>query len=111
NVTNFEVMAKQEIRLTLKNAGELPKESMGHNIVVLAPGTSIPDFATEAFRWKDADYIPEPYESSIMTHSRLLGPGESDTITFDLENPGVYEFICSFPGHWGTMHGSITVSN
>src|SRR5690606_11022046 len=107
--TSFTAKAGQEIQITLKNVGELPKESMGHNIVVLAPGTDLAAFGGEAFKAKDADYIPATYASSIIAHTKLLGPGESDTITFTIDEAGEYEFVCSFPGHWGTMRGTITV--
>lgn len=107
--TEFHVKAGQEITLTLKNVGELPKESMGHNVVILTPGTDLADFGGEAFKAKDEDYIPATFASSIVAHTKLLGPGESDTITFKIDTPGVYEFVCSFPGHWGSMKGTITV--
>src|SRR5690606_18666046 len=106
---SFTVKAGQEIQITLTNVGELPKESMGHNVVVLAPGTDLAAFGGEAFKAKDADYIPATYASSIIAHTKLLGPGESDTITFTIDEAGEYEFVCSFPGHWGTMRGTITV--
>lgn len=105
----FTVKAGQEIQITLKNVGELPKESMGHNFVVLAPGTDVAGFGGEAFKAKDDDYIPATFASSIIAHTKLLGPGESDTITFTIDEPGEYEFVCSFPGHWGTMRGKIVV--
>src|SRR5690606_9664242 len=107
--TAITVKAGQEVQITLKNVGELPKESMGHNLVVLAPGTDLAAFGGEAFKAKDDDYIPATYASSIIAHTKLLGPGESDTITFTIDEAGEYEFVCSFPGHWGTMRGTITV--
>jgi len=106
---SFTVKAGQEIQVTLKNTGSLPKESMGHNFVVLAPGTDVAAFGGEAFKAKDSDYIPATYASSIIAHTKLLGPGETDTITFTIDEAGEYEFVCSFPGHWGTMRGKIIV--
>ncbi len=107
--TEVNVNAGQEITLTLKNVGELPMETMGHNVVILTPGTDLADFGAAAINAKDDDYIPASLSSSIIAHTKLLGPGESDTITFQLDTPGVYDFICSFPGHWATMKGTITV--
>lgn len=105
----FKVKAGEEVTLTLKNVGELPKESMGHNVVVLTPGTDHADFGGEAFKAKEDDYIPATFASSIVAHTKLLGPGEEDTITFTIDTPGVYTYVCSFPGHWGTMRGTIVV--
>lgn len=101
------VEAGQPVTLTLKNVGTMAKEAMGHNVLVLKPGTNVEEFAQAAMANKATDYIPESLQSSIVAHSKLLGPGESDTITFTLEK-GEYEFICSFPGHYGSMRGKIT---
>ncbi|HLV38890.1 plastocyanin/azurin family copper-binding protein [Xanthomarina sp.] len=107
--TAIQVSVGQEITLTLTNVGQLPKESMGHNLVVLIPGTDLADFAGAAFGAKADDYIPASFATSIVTHTNLLGPGESDTKTFQINTPGTYDFVCSFPGHWGTMKGTFTV--
>lgn len=105
----FKVKAGQEVQLTMKNAGTLPVESMGHNVVILKPGTDHAEFGAQSFKAKDNGYIPETFSSSIVAHTKLLGPGESDTISFTIDEPGVYTYICSFPGHFGTMHGTIVV--
>lgn len=100
------VKAGEEVELTLKNVGELPKESMGHNFVILAPGVDVATFGGEAVAAADNDYIPKTSLSSVVAHTKLLGPGEEDKITFTLEK-GVYTYICSFPGHFGVMQGKI----
>jgi len=28
-------------------------------------------------------------------------------VDFTVTQPAVYDFICSYPGHWGTMQGKI----
>ncbi|HMR19187.1 MAG TPA: azurin [Sphingobacterium sp.] len=100
------VKAGEPVELTLKNVGELPKEAMGHNFVVLAPGVDLATFGGEAASAADNDYIPKSSLSSILAHTKLLGPGEEDKISFTLE-AGVYDYLCSFPGHWGVMKGKI----
>lgn len=100
------VKAGQPVKLTFKNAGEMPKESMGHNVVILQPGTDLPAFGGEAIKAVDAEYIPATFASSIIAHTKLLGPGETDVIEFTLEK-GVYPYVCSFPGHYGVMQGKI----
>lgn len=106
DITLIRVKAGEEVELTLKNVGELPKESMGHNLVVLRPDVDVPTFGGEAVAAVDNDYIPKSSMSSIIAHTKLLGPGEEDKITFTLEK-GVYPYICSFPGHFGIMQGKI----
>ena len=46
----------------------------------------------------------------MLIHTKLLGPGEEDTISFTPLAPGVYEYVCTFPGHTAAgMRGQITV--
>lgn len=105
--TLLRVKAGQPVKLTLKNVGEMPKESMGHNVVILQPGTDLPAFGGEAIKAVDTEYIPATFASSIVAHTKLLGPGETDVIEFTLEEKGVYPYVCSFPGHYGVMNGKI----
>ena len=109
--TVFKIKAGQSVKLTFKNAGKLPKEAMGHNVVILKEGTDVEAFALEALKDKASDYVPQSatMKNDIIAHTKLLGPGESDTITFTIADKGVYTFICTFPGHHGTMHGQIVV--
>ena len=104
--TLFKVKAGQKITLDFKNIGKLPKEAMSHNVVILQQGTDINAFGAAAIPAKP-DHIPADMAADVIAHTKLLGPGESDQITFTLQDPGVYDFICSFPGHFGTMKGKI----
>lgn len=108
DATLFKIKAGQDVKLTLKNIGKLPKEAMSHNVVILAQGTDIQAFGEAAVAAKP-DHIPPAMASDVIAHTKLLGPGESDNITFKIADPGVYDFICSFPGHFGTMKGKIVV--
>lgn len=107
NTTLFRVKAGQPVKLTFKNVGEMPKESMGHNVVIVQPGTDLPALGGEAIKAVDTEYIPVTFASSIIAHSKLLGPGETDVVEFTLDEKGVYPFLCSFPGHYGVMQGKI----
>ena len=106
--TLFKIKAGQNVKLTMKNIGKLPKEAMSHNVVILQQGTDIQAFGEAAVAAKP-DHIPASMASDVIAHTKLLGPGESDTINFKIDEPGVYDFICSFPGHFGTMKGKIVV--
>ena len=105
----FEVKAGQEITLVLKNVGNLPKVAMGHNVVILKPGSDIPKFGMASIAAAASEYIPQDdvNKGLIIAKTKLLGPGEEDTITFTLE-VGTYPFLCSFPGHFALMQGTIT---
>ena len=105
--TLFKIKAGQDVKLSLKNIGKMPKAAMAHNVVILALGTDVQAFGEAAVKATASDHIPADMASDVIAHTKLLGPGESDEITFKVTDPGVYDFICSFPGHFGTMHGKI----
>lgn len=105
--TLFKVKAGQQITLKLTNIGKLPAAAMSHNVVVLKPGTNVQAFGEAAVGAKDSEHIPQNMLGDVIAHTKMLGPGESDEITFTLPDAGVYDFICTFPGHFGTMHGKI----
>lgn len=105
----FEVKKDQVINLTLKNSGKLPKNAMGHNIVVLKKGTDVPDFAMEAMKSMQTDYIPASRASSIIANTKLIGPGETAYVSFKIDAAGEYDYICTFPGHYGSENGKVKV--
>lgn len=106
NKNLFRVKAGEAVVLSFKNVGSMPKEAMGHNVVILKPGTDLATFGGEAAGAKADEYVPKSALSSVVAHTKLLGPDEADEITFTLEK-GTYDFICSFPGHYGVMQGKI----
>ncbi|MEM9675424.1 MAG: azurin [Bacteroidota bacterium] len=106
--TELRVKAGQQVTLTLNHSGQMAKEAMGHNFVLLKPGTDIPTFANEALDARENEYIPAGSEQ-VIVHTKLIGGGESDTITFEAPSPGTYDYICSFPGHYALMQGKLIV--
>ena len=113
DTTDISGAVGQKITLTLTNDGSLPKAVMAHNIVVLKPGTDVAAFIASASAKPRAaaDYMPDDAQASQMiVHTKLLGPGEEDTITFTPTAAGVYEYVCTFPGHTAAgMRGKIIV--
>jgi len=83
---------------------------MRHNVVILHQDGNIMAYAGKAATAAANDYIPQDEASQKMelAHTKMLGPGETDTITFTLPEPGTYPFLCSFPGHFALMQGAIT---
>jgi azurin len=104
----FGVAAGSEVVIILQNVGTMAKEVMGHNLTVLNAGTAVPEFATKAMAAKETDYIPQG-DAAILAHTRLLGPGESDTLTFTAPAAGEYPYVCTFPGHFAMRQGVMTV--
>ena len=101
------VQSGQKITLTLNHIGKMDKLIMGHNFVLLKKDVDVAAFAEKAVLAKNNEYIPEGEE--VIVYTKLLGGGESDTITFDAPEKGYYTFLCTFPGHWGLMKGKLVV--
>ena len=99
--------AGEEITLVLNHTGKIAKEFMGHNFVLLKNDTDVDDFAQRAMLAKDNQYIPEGDET--IAYTSMIGGGESDKITFTVDEPGTYVFLCTFPGHYQIMRGEFIV--
>ncbi|MEM9079175.1 MAG: plastocyanin/azurin family copper-binding protein [Verrucomicrobiota bacterium] len=110
--TEFTVKEGQTVSVTLKNVGKLPKMAMGHNLVIIQPGTDALLFANDCAPNMATTGLPnqEKFKSAIVAGTKMLGPGEEDTITFTAPEPGKYDFLCTFPGHCAAqMRGVMTV--
>ena len=103
----IEVKAGQTVALTFKNIGALPKAAMGHNVVILKPGSDIPKFAIGGVANAAGDYLPlDPaLAAQVVAKTKILGPKEEETIVFKVPTAGDYPFLCTFPGHFGVMKG------
>lgn len=111
NMTEIRATPGEALAVTLRNIGTMPKFSMGHNWVLLAEGVDAVAFANEASMAAKTDYVPASSGARVLAHTKLLGPGESDTVIFNAPTkPGRYVFICSFPGHFQVgMKGELIV--
>lgn len=109
NKKEIDVKGCSEVKLTLKHSGKLPKAAMGHNVVISAKAdmAGVVSDATKAGPAKD--YTADG--PKVIAHTKTLGGGESDTITFktDKFKKGTdYVFFCTFPGHSAVMNGKVS---
>ena len=104
----IKVKAGTIVKLTLTHTGEMSENVMGHNFVLLEEGTDISEFGLKAMKAPENNYIPEDGEE-VIAHTEVIGGGESVTIEFRAPEAGVYDFICSFPGHFAVMQGKFIV--
>ena len=105
----FTVKAGQKVTLNFRHTGKMDLAVMGHNFVLLKPGTEINVFAAAAANaGKPKDWIPNHGEE-VIAHTKMLGGGQRTSITFTAPEAGIYDFICSFSGHSGLMRGKFNV--
>jgi azurin len=111
NTTEIHAKPGERLSVTLVNVGTTPKFSMGHNWLLLKGGTNLDSFVAEAAEAPTTDYVPASRKADIVAATKLLGPKERDTVTFEAPTaPGRYDFLCSFPGHFQVgMRGVLIV--
>lgn len=109
--TSFEVVSGQKVTLVFKNTGTKGEKSMKHNVVLLKPGTTIVSFAVKCLAAAETGYVPVDKESKelMVGHVKLIGGGQTASMTFTAGEPGEYPFFCSSPGHFDKMQGKIIV--
>ena len=86
---------------------------MPHNFVITQPGAmeEIGLLAEATAQQPDAakrHYVPN--SGKILLKSKLLQPRDSEKISFTAPStPGVYPYVCTYPGHWRRMYGALYV--
>ncbi|GHC93946.1 azurin [Pseudorhodoferax aquiterrae] len=102
----------KQFKLTLKHVGKLPKASMGHNWV-LAKTADMAGVASDGIAaGLPNDYL-KPGDARVIAATKIIGGGESASVSFDVAKLKVgeaYSYFCSFPGHSALMKGTLTLA-
>ncbi|AZF51052.1 Azurin [Pseudomonas sp. R4-34-07] len=101
----------KQFTVELTHSGSLPKNVMGHNWV-LTTEANMQTVATDGMAAGiDKDYL-KAGDDRIIAHTKIIGAGEKDSVTFDvskLKADEKYSFFCSFPGHISMMKGAVVL--
>ena len=104
----LKMKAGEVVRFTLLNPDSVP-----HNWVLTRPGslTAVGDLLNKIIAEPDApirQYIPRT--DDVLIYTDIVPPHGQATIFFEAPpEPGIYPFLCSFPGHWRVMNGELVV--
>jgi azurin len=111
NITAFTVHPGEKVRVMFENTGKMPVNVMGHDLVILKAGENYQAFANAAASNGSLDdgYLPPDATEQVFAHTKVLGPGEKQTLSFTAPAAGEYDYLCTFPGHFAFMHGIMTV--
>lgn len=88
-------------------------DAMPHNFAILLPGAlqQVGELAEATAREADAadrHYLPK--SDKILLASHLLQPGQNQTLSFHAPTePGIFPYVCTYPGHWRRMFGALYV--
>jgi len=102
----FEVKPGARVKLDFANTSD-----MLHNLVIVRPGTGT-TVGEAALRLgldgQKLDYVPR--SDDVLYHTALLEPQKVESIYFVAPSaPGEYQYVCTFPGHYLTMQGTMRV--
>lgn len=95
----------------LTHSGSLPKQVMGHNLVISKAADQSSISADGIAAGIAHDYL-KPDDSRVIAHTDLIGAGEQSALTLEvskLDSATAYKFFCSFPGHASVMVGDLTL--
>jgi putative heme-binding domain-containing protein len=88
-------------------------DAMPHNLVVVAPGAveEIGQAAEKMGTEPDAQGRTNIPDSPKVLHAtKMVEPGQQAKLSFTApEEPGNYQYVCTFPGHWRRMVGTLAV--
>lgn len=102
------VEAGKPVEFVLENTDLMP-----HNFVIVRPGAleeigQLAEANAQKPGFAEQQYIPR--SPKILAKSKLLLPRGSEKVSFQVpKEPGVYPFVCTYPGHWRRMHGALYV--
>lgn len=109
--TEFTVTPGETIELVFENTDTSP--SMLHNVVVLntEPKKEILWRVGEAGVEIGAsnEYVPD--DEAVLAATPMADPGETVSVTFTVpDETGEYGYVCTFPGHYVSMYGTMHVN-
>lgn len=102
------VEAGKPVAITLQN-----EDAMPHNLAVLRPGAleEIGQAAEKMPAEPDAEgrlYVP--VSPKVLYATKLVPPGQTARLAFTAPaDCGDYPYVCTFPGHWRRMVGTLAV--
>ena len=110
DTTRLVVQVGKSFEIIFENPDVMP-----HNLVVVQPGArqkvglSAMELPAGHVDRQGRAWVGEDKE--IIAASKMLEAGQAETMKITApRTEGVYEFVCTFPGHWALMHGEIVVT-
>ncbi len=104
----FSVAPGADVKIILENVDDMP-----HNFVLFQAGTDVVAVSNKNLEKPEEalkrDWLPD--DPRIIAHSKMVNPRTTDEIVFKApEKPGIYPFVCTFPGHALSMQGKMRIT-
>ncbi|MCB1228886.1 MAG: hypothetical protein KDN19_01390 [Verrucomicrobiae bacterium] len=109
----FTVKTGQKVKVTFINPAD-SQNLQPHNFILAKPGklNAMIALVSDPSKLADPNWIanPIPETDDMLYHTKLLKPGEQETIEFTAPAPGDYPYLCSYIGHAAIMNGVMKVT-
>jgi putative heme-binding domain-containing protein len=103
---SFAVAPGMPVRLVFKNP-----DAMDHNLVITQPGAKSEVAMAAMMLGPDGikrNWLPD--SRKILFATKMLSMGNTETLEFTApDEPGAYDYVCTFPGHFMLMNGIMQV--
>jgi azurin len=103
----LEAPAGSKITLTFKNNASADTNKL-FNWVLVQPGKQLL-VVNDGLMEGEANNYVKANDPNVIAMTKLVKPGESETITFDAPPPGQYPYVSTFPGFYTRMRGVLTI--
>ena len=100
--TRIEAPAGTKIRLVIDNT-ETSSSAMVHNVVVIQVESAV-DHVALAAQGAPGNIPDDP---AILVYTPQAEPHTKMAVIFTMPAAGEYPFICTYPGHFQTMRGTL----
>jgi azurin len=104
--TTLTASAGQEVTINFANGSAVQQ----HNWVLVNGGESVASqiAADGITAGPGANYLPAD-QANIIAATGLANGGETVSVSFTAPAAGTYQYICTVPGHYPLMQGTLTV--
>ncbi|MDX1963882.1 MAG: GDSL-type esterase/lipase family protein [Pirellulales bacterium] len=102
------VKAGKPVEFVLENTDLMP-----HNFVIVRPGSleeigMLSEENAQKPGFAEKQFVPD--SDKVLAKSALLQPRSVTRVSFNApDQPGVYPYVCTYPGHWRRMYGALYV--
>lgn len=114
SVPQFVARPGQPVKIIFTNP-----DATDHNLVFVKPdalaevGMAANEMARDP-RNADSDFIPPQKRDRILHATPMIGPTRTAQVAVlrfhAPKEPGIYPYVCTFPGHWIVMNGNMVVA-
>jgi azurin len=108
DVAEFTIAPGVPVKIIIENIDDIP-----HNFVLFQAGVDVVAAANKQMEKPEEalkrDWLPD--DPRILAHTKMVQPKSTGEVSFTApDKPGIYPYVCTFPGHALAMQGKMRVA-